>query len=138
MSNSQELVLSHRAICTMDPARPWAEAIAVRDGRIAAVGTLAEARAAAPKAKVLDLPGHMVMPGLMDVHNHFVWAGRAELYEMSVSPVFTLDQVLGAVREAAAKKAPGDWIVGGIFGSNLVAQIDSAARARLDEAAGGR
>jgi predicted amidohydrolase YtcJ len=138
MPDNRDLVLSHRAIYTMDPERPWVEAIALRDGRIAAVGSLADARAAAPKAQVIELPGRMVMPGLMDVHNHFVWAGRAELYEMSVSPVFTLDQVLGAVRDAAAKKAPGEWIVGGIFGSNLVAQIDSAARARLDEAAGGR
>src|SRR5688572_15575651 len=119
MPDNRDLVLSHRAIYTMDPERPWVEAIALRDGRIAAVGSLADARAAAPKAQVIELPGRMVMPGLMDVHNHFVWAGRAELYEMSVSPVFTLDQVLGAVRDAAAKKAPGDWIVGGIFGSNL-------------------
>jgi predicted amidohydrolase YtcJ len=138
MSQSPDLILRHAAIFTMDPERPWAEAVAVRGGRIAAVGTLAEALAAAPQATVVELPGRMVMPGLLDVHNHFVWAGRAELFELFVPPVFSLDQVLGAVRDAAAKKAPGEWVVGGIWGSGLIGQLDAAARARLDEAAGGR
>lgn len=138
MSQSPDLILRHAAICTMDPARPWAQAVAVRGGRIAAVGTLADALAAAPEATVVELPGRMVMPGLLDVHNHFVWAGRAELYELFVPPVFSLEQVLGAVREAAAKEAPGEWVVGGIWGSGLIGQLDAAARARLDEAADGR
>jgi predicted amidohydrolase YtcJ len=132
------VVLHHPAICTLDRARPWAQASAVRGGRIAAVGTLAEAHAALPGAQTIELPGRMVVPGLLDVHNHFVWAGRAELYEMFVPPVFTLDQVLQAVREAAARKAPGEWLVGGIWGSGLIGQLDAGARARLDEAAGGR
>jgi predicted amidohydrolase YtcJ len=99
---------------------------------------MAEAQAALPGARVVDLPGRMVMPGLLDVHNHFVWAGRAELYELFVPPVFTLNQVLEAVRDAASKKAPGDWLVGGIWGLNLIGQLNAAARAQLDKAAGGR
>jgi predicted amidohydrolase YtcJ len=138
MNQSPDLILRHAAICTLDPARPWAQAVAVRGGRIAAVGTLADALAAAPEATVVDLPGRMVMPGLLDVHNHFVWAGRAELYELFVPPVLGLDQVLDAVRAAAAGKAPGEWVVGGIWGSGLIGELDAAARARLDEAAGGR
>lgn len=133
-----ETILHHPLICTMDPERPWAQAIAVRDGRIVAVGTLDEARQALPQAAVVRLPGEMVTPGLIDVHNHFVWAGRAELYEVFVPPVFSLDQVLDAVRAAAASKAPGEWIVGGIWGSALIGEIDGQARRRLDEAAGGR
>ena len=133
-----ETILHHPLICTMDPERPWAQAIAVRDGRIVAVGSLDEARQALPQAAVVQLPGEMVTPGLVDVHNHFVWAGRAELYEVFVPPVFSLDQVLESVREAAKSKAPGEWIVGGIWGSALIGQIDCQARHRLDEAAGGR
>jgi len=133
-----DTIFLHPRICTMAPDHPWAEAISVRDGRIVAVGTREEAQAALPGAPVVELPGEMVVPGLLDVHNHFVWAGRAELYEMFVPPVFSLDQVLDAVREAAARKAPGEWIVGGIWGSSLIGQIDRAARLRLDAAAGGR
>lgn len=132
------LILCHPRICTMAADRPWAEAISVQEGRIVAVGTLQEAQAALPGARVVNLPGAMVVPGLVDVHNHFVWAGRAELYEMFVPPVFSLDQVLAAVREAASRKAPGEWIVGGIWGSSLMDQLDHAARERLDAAAGGR
>lgn len=132
------LILHHPRIFTMAASRPWAEAISVQEGRIVAVGTLQEARAALPDAQVVDLPGAMVVPGLLDVHNHFVWAGRAELYEMFVPPFFSLDQVLAAVRDAAAGKAPGEWIVGGIWGSSLMDQLDQKARKRLDEAAGGR
>ena len=133
-----ETILHHPLICTMDPERPWAQAIAVRDGRIVAVGSLDDARQALPQADVVHLPGEMVTPGLIDVHNHFVWAGRAELYEVFVPPVFSLDQVLDAVRAAAEGKAPGEWIVGGIWGSALIGEIDCNARRRLDEAAGGR
>ncbi len=135
---SETIILHHPLICTMDPERPWAQAIAVRDGRIIAVGSLEEARAALPDTPVLELGGEMVIPGLVDVHNHFVWAGRAELYEIFVPPVFSLDQVLDAVRSAAAEKAPGEWIVGGIWGSALIGEIDASTRLRLDEAAGGR
>jgi predicted amidohydrolase YtcJ len=134
----QDVILRHPAIYTMNAERPWVEALAIRGGRLAAVGTLAEARAAAPIARVVELPGRMVMPGLLDVHNHFVWAGRAELYELFVPPVFTLDQVLAAVHDAASGKSAGDWVVGGIWGSGLIAELTGEARQRLDEAAGGR
>lgn len=133
-----ETILHHPLICTMDPDRPWAQAIAVRDGRILAVGSLDDARQALPRAAVVQLPGAMVTPGLVDVHNHFVWAGRAELYEVFIPPVFNLDQVLDAVQAAAVGKAPGEWIVGGIWGSALIPEMDVSARRRLDEAAGGR
>lgn len=134
----QDLVLRHPAIYTMDKSRPWAQALAVRGGRLIAVGSEADAREAAPNARVVDLPGRMVMPGLLDVHNHFVWAGRADLYEMFVPPVFGFDQILDAVRRAAAAKAPGEWLVGGIWGSRLIGELTREARLRLDEAAGGR
>lgn len=133
-----DLILQHPRICTQNPSRPWAQAIAVRNGLIVAVGSLEEARRALPDAATVDLPGEMVTPGLLDVHNHFVWAGRAELYEMFVPPILSLDQVLDAVRETATRKAPGEWIVGGMWGSSLMGQLDGAARLRLDEAAGGR
>lgn len=132
------LILHHPRIFTMAAGRPWVQAISVQDGRIVAIGTLEDAQAALPDARVVDLPGAMVIPGLLDVHNHFVWAGRAELYELFVPPVFNLDQVLDAVRKSAADKEPGEWIVGGIWGSSLMSQLDKKARERLDEAAGGR
>ena len=138
MSDNSDYLIVDAAIYTMDPRRPWAEALAVREGRILAVGSEAEVRTAAPGARRISLGGRMLMPGLFDVHNHFVWAGRAELYETSFPPILALDQVLDLVRSAAAQKAAGEWIVGGIFGSGLLAEMTPAARLRLDDAAGGR
>lgn len=133
------LLLRNGAIYTMDPTRPWAEAIAIRDGRVAAVGGEAEVRAALPSdAEVIDLQGRMVMPGIIDVHNHFLWAGRAELFETNFPPTLTLQQILEQVRQAAAKQPAYGWVVGGIWGSGLLAELTLAARRLLDEAAGGR
>lgn len=138
MNDRSDYLIRNAAVCTMDPRQPWAEAFAVRDGRLAAVGSVAQARAAVPGAREIDLRGRMVMPGLIDVHNHFVWAGRAELYEAGFPPILPLAQVLDLVRAAAAKKAPGEWIVGGIWGSRLLPELTPAARRALDAAAGGR
>lgn len=136
--NDTDYLLRNAAIHTMDAKRPRAQAMAVRGGRIVAIGSEAEVAAAVPGLRSVDARGRMVMPGLIDVHNHFVWAGRAELYEVTFPPLLTLAQVLAAVRDAAANKAPGEWVVGGIFGSGLLVELTAEARAALDEAAGGR
>ncbi len=63
-------------IWTADAASPWAEAVAIRDGRILAVGSEAEVLAAAgPEAERQDLGGEFVVPGFIDAHTHFNRAG---------------------------------------------------------------
>ena len=59
----------------MDPARPRAEAIAIDDGTVVAVGTLDEARAALPGAPVHAPDAAAIVPGLIDSHLHMQWAG---------------------------------------------------------------
>ncbi|MFZ3555012.1 amidohydrolase [Streptomyces sp. BH055] len=66
-----ELVLRHARIHTVDPERPEAEALAVRDGRIVWVGDDADAdRWVGPDTRVLDAGGRLVLPGFIDAHNH--------------------------------------------------------------------
>ncbi|MBM4046968.1 MAG: amidohydrolase family protein, partial [Planctomycetes bacterium] len=63
---------------TLDSRRPRAEALAVRDGRIVAIGSQAEVRAAAGEVgEVVDLGGRTVLPGFIDAHVHMVWTGMA-------------------------------------------------------------
>src|SRR5947209_5758644 len=70
------LILSNARVWTGDPARPWAEAVAVRGERLAAVGTNAEIeRLAGPATRRLDARGGMVTPGLIDSHVHFLDGG---------------------------------------------------------------
>lgn len=138
-NHGNDLVLVNGVIYTMDHLQPWATALAVKEGRLVAVGNELEARAAvSAEAEVIDLQGRMVMPGMADIHNHFLIAGRAELYEVSFLPNVSLDQIIEMVRQAAEGAPMDRWIVGGIWGSNMLDQLTSEARLRLDEAAGGR
>lgn len=62
------------SIYTVDDDLTWAEAIAITDGRISAVGSTAEIMSRVePGADVVDLAGRFMMPGFIDAHVHFMW-----------------------------------------------------------------
>ncbi len=84
---------------------------------------------------MIDLNGRMVLPGIIDVHNHHTRGGQAALYETNIAPTLSFEAVVAVVRERAAKTKPGEWISGGIWGSNILGHLySSAARAALDAA----
>jgi predicted amidohydrolase YtcJ len=102
----------------MDPGRPLASAVAIRDGRFAAVGNEAEARAALPGgAPVRDLGGRCVLPGLTDAHLHFRWYAEA-LRSVDVETP-TLEEAVARVATRAAVSPPGAWITGSGWNHNL-------------------
>ncbi|MFN6120329.1 MAG: amidohydrolase family protein, partial [Actinomycetes bacterium] len=74
----QQLYLGGR-VFTADPARPWAEALLVDDGRISTVGSVAECRAAAAAEapEEIDVSGCVVLPGFVDGHSHLLMTGAA-------------------------------------------------------------
>ncbi|GAB3581785.1 amidohydrolase [Leifsonia lichenia] len=140
VDGAADFLVTNAAVYTVDGERSRADAFAVRDGRIVAVGTeddLAAVRGA--ETAVLDLAGAFVMPGLVDVHNHHSHAGRAALFELTFSNTAGYDEILAAVRAYAATKGPDEWIVGSSWGTGLLDLLGHAqARRGLDEAAGGR
>src|SRR5688572_10252206 len=71
---AETLVLRGARILTMDQARPEATALAIVDGRIAAVGAEADVAQFLAGAKIYDLPGTLVLPGFQDSHNHLIWS----------------------------------------------------------------
>jgi predicted amidohydrolase YtcJ len=106
------LALLSARVFTGDPARPWAEAVGIEAGRIAAVGTDAEVLAAlAGKVETFELPGRLVTPGLVDGHCHFLNYGlylrRVDLRELP-----SLAACRERIRDAVRSRAPGEWIVG--------------------------
>ena len=74
-AESADLAVLGARIRTLDARRPWATAVAVRDGRIAAVGDDAAVRAACgPRTELVDGTGLAIVPGLVDGHLHPIWA----------------------------------------------------------------
>ncbi|HSK23048.1 MAG TPA: amidohydrolase [Egicoccus sp.] len=92
------------------------EAVAVRGGAVAAVGTDVEvAGLAGPTTRVVDLGGRTVVPGLIDSHLHVVRGGLTWTQELLWFEVGSLDEALDMIRSKAATTPPGSWIrvVGG-------------------------
>jgi predicted amidohydrolase YtcJ len=114
-SGSPDLVLINGKILTMDTNSSVVEAVAVRDGRIIATGSNEQVKSvASPQTRVLDLAGKTAVPGLIDTHAHFKAAGLAE-YVVIMNRAKTVAEALDAIRTFAARKKPGEWIVGGAW-----------------------
>ena len=135
-----DLILHSGRIYKVDARRGWAEALAVKDGKIIAVGTnKVVQRFRGNNTKLAELDGRMAMPGLVDVHNHHTRGGQLDLFEVSFPASLSFDQILERVRERAGKMAPGEWLSGGIWSSELVSRLGQlSAKAELDAASQGR
>jgi predicted amidohydrolase YtcJ len=109
-----DLVLCNANIITVDPRRPRAEALAVRDGFIVAVGLWEEVERYAEGVRTLDLEGRTVLPGFIDSHAHFTWTGL-EKTAVDFGTAVSSGDVQAILAEAAAK-APRNQL---IFGMGL-------------------
>jgi predicted amidohydrolase YtcJ len=99
-------------IHTLDPARPRAEAMLVRGGRIAAVGALADCAArAGPEVRRLDLGGGSAVPGLADAHGHVLWFASARA-EVSLGDAESAAECAARVAARARSLPAGRWIRG--------------------------
>ena len=107
-----DLVLRDASIATLDPLQPHAQALAVKDGKIAALGSDdAIAHYIGPHTKVLDLHGAFVTPGFIEGHGHLVDTGDS-LMQLNVGMAPNWDAIVAMVKAAVAKAKPGEWIVG--------------------------
>ncbi|MDD1532858.1 MULTISPECIES: amidohydrolase [unclassified Bradyrhizobium] len=113
--NAPDLVLINGKVLTLDAQSTITEAVTVADGKILATGSSAAMKAlAGSRTRVLDLAGKTVIPGLIDTHTHFKAAGLAD-YVVIMGRAKTVDEALAAIKAFAAKKKPGEWIVGGAW-----------------------
>lgn len=138
LENTADLVLVNGTIATMDTAQPLVSKLAVKDGKVLALGDDAEL-ARGPQTRIVDLDGSYLMPGLLDVHNHHMVAGQMDLFELNVPPFLKLDELLAEVSRYAEGLGSDEWVIGGSWGSGLLSEINSAeALARFDAATQGR
>ncbi len=111
-----DLLLDGAAVYTLDASRSWAQAVAVRGGRIVFVGTSAGARAfVGPATRVVKLDGRMLLPGFQDAHVHPV-SGGVELTLCNMNDLPTAKAVLDKARECARTMKDRPWITGGGWG----------------------
>lgn len=118
-----------------DPAP--AAALAVRDGMIVAIGSAAEARAAAPDALVIDAGSRVVAPSFTDSHTHFHRASVLSHVHLDFDalPTTSIDELLGHVRTRAAERPAGSWIEGDSLTEGQLAEGHLPDRHALDRAA---
>ena len=112
---------------------PRKAAILVKGGTVAFVGNEAEARAAAPAAKIVDLAGAVLVPGLTDAHGHLRSLGT--LRRMIDCRGLPKDEILLRVRALAVSAAPGTWIRGRAWDQNRWSDTSFPTAADLEAAA---
>ena len=108
-----DLVLKSGAVYTVDGARTWAQAVAIRAGRIVYVGTdRGAAPYITPSTRLVDLKGKMVLPAFQDAHVHPIIAG-VQANSCTLVGLNTAEQYVAAIKKYAAAHPAAAWITGG-------------------------
>ncbi len=114
-----DLILLNGIVHTMDERLPLAQAVAIRDGRIVAVGEDAAIRAlAGPDTEQVDAGGRAVLPGFTDAHMHLVDYGLS-LSLVQLDGISTLEEAVARVAARARVARRGEWIRGRGWNRNL-------------------
>lgn len=129
---STDLALVNAKIITMDAKDSIAQALAIRGGKILAVGSNEQIRKLEGSgARVLDLHGLTVTPGLIDTHCHF--DETAELYDIALSQVKSIGEVTELVRAKVAQVKPGEWVIGTGWDESKLAELRYIRSSDLDQ-----
>jgi predicted amidohydrolase YtcJ len=124
-----DLVLTSGIVYTVDARRSRHAAVAVKDGRIAALGSAAEAAEwAGPRTRTVDLGGRLVLPGFVDAHLHPQCA-VGELFEVRLADCRSIDECLDRVARFAAERPELPAIRGGGWYPTLVPMEGMTAEA---------
>ena len=129
----------HGRIYTNDPKQPWAAAMAIRDEKLLCVGTIAQIMlecGGAEAENVVQLNERFVMPGFNDAHVHVGGAARDKL-SVVLNGATSVADIQKLVKEAAAKRKPGEWILGSGWDQTRWTDQKLPSRLQLDEAAPG-
>lgn len=107
-----DVVLVEGRIYTMNAAQPWAEALALRNGVIVAVGFDEQvSRLVGPRTQRINLGGRLVLPGFIDSHIHFL-EGSLALEQANLDGAYTLKDIQQRLRDYARAHPGGGWILG--------------------------
>jgi predicted amidohydrolase YtcJ len=108
-----DLIIRDARVWTVNPAQPQAEAVAVLNGRITAVGSDAAVLLwRGPNTRVVDANGHLLLPGFNDAHVHFADGGAA-LTAVQLNDATSLKEFVKRIADYAAHAPKGEWIRSG-------------------------
>jgi len=138
-AQAPDSVLVNGKIVTLDAGSSVQEALAIRDGKITALGSSTEIRKiAGPTTRVFDLGGRTVIPGLIDSHLHAIRAALSFTSEVNWIGTRSLPEALGRIGAAAHSREPGAWlIVAGGWNELQFAERRRPTQAELEAAAPG-
>ena len=129
------------SIVTVDPAKPTAEAIAMRGGKIVAVGPEADVLShKGPTTQVTDLAGRTLVPGFVDGHSHFFTCGEVQVQALCASPPAgtcrTVADVLAKLEQLQERQklGPGKFVIGFGYDPELLAEKRAPTKQELDAA----
>jgi predicted amidohydrolase YtcJ len=126
-----DTVYTNGRIYTVDEAQPWAEAVAIKDGKFLVVGSAADVEAVTGEGtEVVDLGGKFVMPGMIDVHTHGVDAHLPSAIQLSDSS--DLDLILSEIKAHVEAHSERDAFHFATFGFGLFPG-DNGPKELLDE-----
>ncbi|KAB7707365.1 amidohydrolase family protein [Bacillus aerolatus] len=126
-------------IITMDADSSSAEAVAVKEGKIIAVGKSKDIRQLAGRStKTVDLKGKVMLPGLIDAHSHFpssglVGAVYVDLNSPPVGSIEKIQDIIDVLTERSQKTTEGEWILGRGYDQTLIKEKRHPTRDDLDQ-----
>ncbi|KAI0497471.1 hypothetical protein KFK09_020699 [Dendrobium nobile] len=117
--SAADLVVRNANIYTSDASIPFAEAMAVRNGRILRIGTDAHVRGLIGyRTHELNLEGKVVLPGFIDSHVHLI-SGGLQMGRVKLQGIKSKEDFVMTVKEAVKDKLPGDWLLGGRWNNDI-------------------
>ena len=130
-----QIILYNGILATQSTAYSHAQAVAIGNGKILALGRDKDvANLAGPDTEKIDLDGRLVVPGFIDSHIHFYeWALKRQ--GVKLDDITRVEELLARVREAAENKRPGQWIMGQGWNETDWTEPRMPTREMLDRAA---
>ncbi|MER8706584.1 amidohydrolase [Mesorhizobium sp. M1088] len=132
MSSNADLIVTNARVLTMDEGNPTAEAVAIKDGNILAVGDRRMIEALkGPATKIIDAQGGSVVPGFIEAHMH-LFGGAAELDNLHLQGVHGFDALSDAIRAYAAARPNAKLLLGAGVDYTILSKEEPVTRHHLD------